>query len=414
MSINKSNYEAFILDYLEGQLSADQKAALFSFLDAHPELAAEFDIDVDGLPLNEMAADPKEFPELNAPTDQMPALIDEKLAAALEGDIELPNISGNALAEKHWLAMQQTKIKEELVSNSSKNELKIDGAESQQAWLAAIAEGDVADGPLKTAALNDPKLANEIAWLKRSVVEPVHVSFGDLNALKQKETKVVPLFASYIRYGAVAAAVVGLLFWFGNMNDSSSSAFYQAYTPMLELTKSVVNTQVNSVDEGAQSELGIEHVAQFADYTPQPLVNQVHPTVQVNFARLIDAKGIANNVPSGELLQENESIKTTSAPVRKTKNQQVFASSKTEEFTTLKKLVVDKAKQKVSKDEEVQEETTLLKVVQERLEGELEERKKGRIQLVLPNKKKGQKLYFRMGKFEINKPSRVVELIHGS
>lgn len=413
MSINTSNYEAFILDYLEGQLTAEQKAALFSFLDAHPELASEFDIDVEGLPLNEIVADTEEFPELNAPKDQMPSLIDEKLAAALEGDIELPAISGNALAERHWLAMQQTKLKDELVSKGSNEQLKVEGAENQQTWLAAIAEGDVADGPLKAAALNDPKLSNDIAWLKRSVVKPVHVSFGDLDALKRKETKVVPLFTSFVRYGAVAAAVVAILFWFGNMNNTSTSSFYQAYSPMLELTKSVMET--GSSSEGVQDYAATtnESTVQYAAISTPAANGERFPKVQVDFAKLIDAKGIANNVDAGELQQEQKEDQII-APSPSNKTEQVFASANGQGFTTVKKLVVDRAKQKVSKDEEVKEDATLLKVVTDRLEGEIEERKKGRLQLVLPNKKKGQKLYFRLGKFEINKPSRVVELIHGS
>jgi len=40
--INKYNYEAFFLDYIEGNLSADQQHDLFVFLAENPELKAEF------------------------------------------------------------------------------------------------------------------------------------------------------------------------------------------------------------------------------------------------------------------------------------------------------------------------------------------------------------------------------------
>ena len=413
MSINTSNYEAFILDYLEGQLTAEQQAALFSFLHAHPELAAEFDIDVEGLPLNEIVADTEEFLELNAPKYEMPSLIDEKLAAALEGDIELPAISGNALAEKHWLAMQQTKLKDELVSKRSNEQLKVEGVENQQTWLAAIAEGDVADGPLKAAALNDPKLSNDIAWLKRSVVKPVHVSFGDLDALKRKETKVVPLFKSFLRYGTVAAAVVAILFWFGKMNSTSTSSFYQAYSPMLELTKSVTETESSSKGVQDYAATANESATQYAVISTPSTNEERLPKVQVDFAKLIEAKGIVNNLEARELQQEQKEDQTI-APSPSNRTEQVFASANNQEFTTLKKLVVDRAKLRVSRDEKVKEDATLLEVVTNRLEGELEKRKRGRLHMVLPNKKKGQKLHFRLGKLEINKPSRVVELIHGS
>lgn len=41
--VNKYNYEAFLLDFAEGQLSAEQTNALFDFLAAHPELKEDFD-----------------------------------------------------------------------------------------------------------------------------------------------------------------------------------------------------------------------------------------------------------------------------------------------------------------------------------------------------------------------------------
>jgi len=40
--INKNNYEAFFLDYIEGNLSADQQHDLFVFLAENPEFKAEF------------------------------------------------------------------------------------------------------------------------------------------------------------------------------------------------------------------------------------------------------------------------------------------------------------------------------------------------------------------------------------
>lgn len=43
MSINKNNYEAFFLDYHEGNLSPQQVADLLLFVEQHPELKEEFE-----------------------------------------------------------------------------------------------------------------------------------------------------------------------------------------------------------------------------------------------------------------------------------------------------------------------------------------------------------------------------------
>lgn len=51
--INKHNYEAYFLDYLEGNLSAEEKNDLFVFLEKNPELKNELDLD-----LAEVSLDP--------------------------------------------------------------------------------------------------------------------------------------------------------------------------------------------------------------------------------------------------------------------------------------------------------------------------------------------------------------------
>ncbi|MCB9223740.1 MAG: hypothetical protein R2780_03800 [Crocinitomicaceae bacterium] len=50
--INLNNYEAFFLDYLEGNLSAQQEFELLDFLEKHPDLKAELDMDLDEVKLD--------------------------------------------------------------------------------------------------------------------------------------------------------------------------------------------------------------------------------------------------------------------------------------------------------------------------------------------------------------------------
>ncbi|MBS2098721.1 hypothetical protein [Carboxylicivirga linearis] len=47
MKIDKNNYEAYLLDYLEGNITPEDKAILFSFLDDNPELKSNLDVPVD-------------------------------------------------------------------------------------------------------------------------------------------------------------------------------------------------------------------------------------------------------------------------------------------------------------------------------------------------------------------------------
>ncbi len=409
MNITKNNYEAYILDYLEGQLSDEGKAELFRFLDAHPDLAAEFDVDLDGLPHSSNQASGTDFPELKAAPNEMPKLIDEKLAAALEGDSEFPISSGNVLLEKHWKAMQLTKIPVELVSIGSKDALKVAEAEDQQTWLAAVAEGDVADGPLKTAALNDAHLSNEIANLKKAVLVPETVKFGDLSVLK-REPKVVPLFAPFVKYAAVAAAFIAAIAWFSLADNSAESSLYQAYNGGVNSSRAVVNT-VEETDEQVQQESAYD--VYFANQPAAKTETTARPKVNVSFAKQIQPKQIQLDYQtSGEIA----SIVGPSAANSGNAPAEIYTVSaqKTYQYVPIKEFVIGKAKSKVLGETQAQSEETFVRALTDKIEESIQERNSSKFQIQLPNKKKGQKFYFKLGKLEINQPSGVVELVHGS
>ena len=54
MEINKENYEIFIIDYYDGAISEEAKLQLFAFLEANPELKAEFE-SYDNISISEIA-----------------------------------------------------------------------------------------------------------------------------------------------------------------------------------------------------------------------------------------------------------------------------------------------------------------------------------------------------------------------
>jgi len=410
MSITKNNYEAFILDYLEGQLSEESKTGLFRFLDEHPDLAAEFDIDLDGLPQLTEKEDEVHFPELKAVSSEMPQLIDEKLAAALEGDIELPITSGNSLLEKHWKAMQLTKFPVEHVSNRSNEGLKVEGAEDQQSWLAAIAEGDVADGLLKSAALNDAHLSHEIAQLKKAILLPESLTFGDLSVLT-REPKVIPLFPQFAKYAAVAAAFIAAIAWFSLTDVSMESALYQAYNGGINVSRSI-NTVSDGRPEPSDEVQETSTVFQYAAAEPlTPAPNRPLPKVSISFAKQIQPRGFDVVYTSGELVASNESSKAVNAS---NTSPQMMGVNKIGNYVALKEFVIGKAKDKVLGEPHQESESSFIRALTDKLEKSIEEKNRSNFRVQLPNKKKGQKFYFKLGKVEINKPSGIIEFIHGA
>jgi hypothetical protein len=119
MKIDINNYEAFLLDYIEGNLSAEDAAELMLFLEANPALQ----VDLEGL--QDIIVTPDEilprtgqFEHLKKPETIDLAQFDELAVKVLEGEatqIEVEQLNEVVAAipsfEKAWKAFQLTKLK---------------------------------------------------------------------------------------------------------------------------------------------------------------------------------------------------------------------------------------------------------------------------------------------------------------
>ena len=89
--IDHSNYEAWLLDRLEGNLSAEQERALDAFLLQHPELASALDElpTVGGIEAHLSKLDKESLKRTLPPTGLVAqASLDDQLIARLEGDLD--------------------------------------------------------------------------------------------------------------------------------------------------------------------------------------------------------------------------------------------------------------------------------------------------------------------------------------
>ncbi len=85
--IDLTNYEAFFLDYSEGNLGEEEKYDLFNFLEAHPELKAEFELDFGNLQLDAATIQFEDKPSLKKNEEDLVvtmAIIDELMIASIE------------------------------------------------------------------------------------------------------------------------------------------------------------------------------------------------------------------------------------------------------------------------------------------------------------------------------------------
>ncbi len=153
MKITRENYEAWLLDYMEGNLTEVQRAELLIFLSQHPNLEAEFDLEGAGV------------------------------LSPYRADGQLPDRAALYIEE---------------------------GFASQDEWLAAVAEGDVT-GQLADAARADAVLSLKLAQFEKLRLQPdAAVAFTGKAAL-HRGAVVLPLFAVVRRVVAAAAVFIVLL-----------------------------------------------------------------------------------------------------------------------------------------------------------------------------------------------------------
>ncbi len=184
MKINTDNYEAFLLDAIEGRLSPEEQAVLLVFLSEHPELEADFD-----LPVFEPEAVP----------------------------------TGSQSFDKLRIQAPFT---------------------SKDLWMAAVAEGDV-DDAFARAALADAEHAAAIAQLKRLKLEADTAVVYPNKAALRRGAAVIQLQWVY-RSVAVAAVLFGLFLGGWWMLNQDAPARLARFTPReLEVTKNAVQTDAD-------------------------------------------------------------------------------------------------------------------------------------------------------------------------
>src|SRR6056297_2715417 len=135
MNINRDNYEAYFLDFIEGRLSPDQEEVLRRFLKFNPDLEAE----LDGMDVLKFKASHVPFPGKNSLKKELPgrepevndANFDMFCIAYIEGDLdEKQQKSFETFLDQHpekaseFKAFKATILEPDTVAFPDKNRLK--------------------------------------------------------------------------------------------------------------------------------------------------------------------------------------------------------------------------------------------------------------------------------------------------
>lgn len=172
--IDLNNYEAYFLDYMEGSLSAEEKHDLFAFLEKHPHLQEELDIDISEMELipSAVAFDAKDSLKMEAYHLMITeGTVDELMIAAVENQLTATQteqletyINANNLTTSYAYA-KATKLKADLsIQFEEKESLKQKtGVVISMTWVTRVASVAAVGAVLVLIGLNWGDSTNSIA-----------------------------------------------------------------------------------------------------------------------------------------------------------------------------------------------------------------------------------------------------------
>ncbi|MBL7962693.1 MAG: hypothetical protein JNM31_02500 [Flavobacteriales bacterium] len=251
MKLDRSTYEAWLLDRIEGNLSPEQERELDAFLAANPDLAPGSD-DLGGLP--HIASEPPPFldktvlhrdlPPRGAVTAQ--TLIDH-LVARLEGDLD-PDLLA---ALERYLANHPEALREAYLMDATKLHARIlpfaDKTQIQRSfpplgmpdrhrlddYLVARMEGELTpeqEVALTALLATDAALERSAALMGRTRIAATSITYANKARLKKHTGRVIVLWPR-LAAAASIALLIGLGWWALDRSRNVDPAPQVATTP---------------------------------------------------------------------------------------------------------------------------------------------------------------------------------------
>ena len=229
MKINKNNYEAFFLDYHEGNLSTEKVAELMLFLEQNPELKEEFE-GFESISLNDsdekISFSEKDELKQNAAEKLFSAYVDGTLSAKEEKEL-FALLETNSVLKKDFEMFKKTKLSPEIISFEGKENLKKVNVEE---IFSKYVDGTLIKqekNKLLALAENNMQLQKELSLYQKTKLSPdFSIIFENKESLKKKErTGIVISLYQYIAVAASIALVIALYFLIGNKNNSEAQRF---------------------------------------------------------------------------------------------------------------------------------------------------------------------------------------------
>ncbi|HRF81151.1 MAG TPA: hypothetical protein PL070_13825 [Flavobacteriales bacterium] len=310
--IDHTNYEAWLLDRLEGNLTREQERALEAFLLLHPELAP---LD-DELPTVQELKTSLSSADKNALKRTLPPVglvkdstVEDHLIARLEGDLDAEQHEAlrlYLLAHPEWQQAEKsyalTKLVPQAMAYAAKGSLErhlppqgLPTEHTLTDFLIARLEGDLTADQLRAVeqvVASDPAYQRTADLVNATRVHVAPVVFADKANLKKKEGRVIAFSFNTWSVRLAAAASIALLFavgmWFLRSPELGDDRYARVPTPQNRTKGTPVPEKehgeqertdvVLPVDDATPTQAPSVHDASKAPFTPARVHEQEAPT----------------------------------------------------------------------------------------------------------------------------------------
>lgn len=272
--IDHSNYEAWLLDRLEGNLTPAQEQELDAFLAAHPELAPCLDElpTLDQLDVALSSADKEALKRALPPTGQPSTTnVDDFLVARLEGDLSTEQLTALRLFLQAHPELQRSarlydlvKLVPEAMAFAAKRDLERQlppvgqpDRHTVDDFLVAELEGDLTTEQQRALAAYlalHPEAGRSRELIQRTRIPAEAVIYPQKGALK-RGGRVIPLGTWAVRFAAAAsvALLLGAGIWFLGQPQPQPSPLAEVKQPGTT-TEVAKNTTAGSGNNASTAE----------------------------------------------------------------------------------------------------------------------------------------------------------------
>jgi len=189
MMIDQNNYEAYLLDYLEGNISEEDKMLLLDFLKNHPELEADLDLDINTklTPTKPVFEFKEQLLKHEADKYEMPVLDyllikqnEEGLTGSEKAELLLAEPNDKARQEQSTLYDRTRLQADESIKYNSKSKLR------RFVLLPVIKQVIVSRGAAAAAII---ALLMSVWWFANEPIDnvPVTATIEDISELQEKK-----------------------------------------------------------------------------------------------------------------------------------------------------------------------------------------------------------------------------------